>query len=238
MSTSKKHQETVMRGVKDLQKLTYRATPVHNTLDDNQLRYRCPLDNGLHTLAPKFSLGDLDLLPLEVLTPVLVQLDLETRTAFRQVNQRAMQIVDSIPEYQIILATAPGALRAVLGLKTGLWISCQLLYNKLCTRKCKHCHKVVVYLYLVTCERVCIVCLSRNKKYVLQLKSHANKRFVPLKDKFEGIPHFRSLPGYYSENVNKCAKSMVLFDHALAKRAGIESCGSKNSMKVRADVRF
>lgn len=53
-----------------------------NTLDDAQLVTRCPLDNGRWvdaSIAPHYAVGQLDQLPAELLTQVLLYLDLSHR---------------------------------------------------------------------------------------------------------------------------------------------------------------
>jgi hypothetical protein len=55
-----------------------------NTLDDAQLVTRCPLDKGRFTDAstpPRYSAGQLDQLPAELLIQVLLYIDLPSLTA-------------------------------------------------------------------------------------------------------------------------------------------------------------
>lgn len=68
-----------------------------HTLDE--IRNLCCLDNGRHRPIPKYALGALEQLPLEIIHMVLIQLDIRSLTDFRHVNQRALQVVDSIPQY-------------------------------------------------------------------------------------------------------------------------------------------
>lgn len=83
-----------------LDSLTYfRPNLKDCTLDDQDLEQSCPLDNGKHQSRLKHDLGDLDALPVEITGNILIQIDLRTLTDFRRVNNRAMQVVDSILEY-------------------------------------------------------------------------------------------------------------------------------------------
>ena len=112
---------------------------LYSPLDEYGLSQYCPLDNGRHTLKPEFGLGALAVIPLELLFNILVPLDLKTLTDFRRVNQRAMEAVDAIPPYKAIVQHTPTFLRAILTLKTGSWITCQLLVT--CKRLCFKCYQ-------------------------------------------------------------------------------------------------
>ena len=227
-----------MGGVEHFKELTYTLTHWESdfTLNKNHLDRRCPLDYGRHIATNVSSLGSLQKLPMEMLVAVLVQFDMETLTAFRQVSQSAMRVVNSIPQYCIVAVSAPDLIRAVLSLKTGRYISCQLLYDTLCTNECDTCRKIGGYVYLVTCKRVCLLCFTENKAYLPLLRSHVVQRFAPDKTKFKNIPQFKCPPGIYSENMNSCWNRTLLFDHELAKRAGIESHGSETRMLHRVSI--
>jgi hypothetical protein len=72
------------------------ANLADHTLDE--IANLCPLDNGRHHHdVPTYALGELEQLPPELLHIVLTQLDIRSLTGFQRVNQRAMQVVDSIP---------------------------------------------------------------------------------------------------------------------------------------------
>lgn len=77
-----------------------------NTLDDAQLVTRCPLDNGRYidaSIPVRYSVGQLDQLPAELLIQVLLYTDLPSLTRLRRVNRRAMELVDSVPQYAAII---------------------------------------------------------------------------------------------------------------------------------------
>ena len=181
-------------------------------LDDYGLSVHCPLDNGRHTLEPKCSIGALVVLPLEILFDVLVRLDLKTLTDFRRVNQRAMEVVDSTPEYKAIVTNVPNFLRVILGLKTGPWISCQLLNDKFLDSRCEYCNDIGGYLYLLTCRRVCFICYQK-KKY----------QFCPV-DWYEAERHY----GIWVDEDTMIAESIydgnrILVPHmTVPKRFGLE----------------
>ena len=124
----------------ELKTLTYDLPNIpDHTLDDNDLARQCPLDNGRRSFSPKFGLGDLDSLPPELLTLILAQIDIQSLTGFRRVNQRAMEWVESLPQYKALVTHAPALLRGILGIETGQWFSCQDLFDTFCTANCEVC---------------------------------------------------------------------------------------------------
>ncbi|KAL9099211.1 MAG: hypothetical protein Q9163_005254 [Psora crenata] len=202
-----------------------------NTLDENELVEHCPLDIGRHTLKPKCNLGSLDLLPSELLSGVLSQLDLQSLTDFRRVNQRAMGLVNSVPHYEVIINHAPAALRGMLSIGTAKLTTCQDLYDKLCTANCDTCGDFGGYLYLITSRRVCFICLSGDVSYLPLLRVDVVRKFGLESRDLATIPQIRSIPGYYSPNKKICRKRLTLFDHDSARCAGIAVHGTVSAME-------
>ena len=216
----------------DLQELTTPQLNIKdNTLDQNDLAYRCPLDNGRHTTNPEADLGELALLPPELLHRLLRQLDIQSLTDLRRVNQQAMILVDSVPEYRVIVTHAPNALRGMLCLGSARSNSCYDLYQKLCTAECDTCGDFGGYLYLITCRRVCFTCLSDEVSY-LPLRKADVIRDCGIESKHLGsIPHVRSRPGRYSPNSKIYRKSVTLYDRDASYRAAISIYGTEGNVK-------
>ncbi|KAF3032567.1 hypothetical protein E8E12_003148 [Didymella heteroderae] len=110
--------------------LTYPKLRINDHTLDDQLallpfgpKYNCACSRA------SSSLGALDNLPIELLTEVLLQLDLRTLADFRYVNHRARQLVDSIPQYKAIAAHAPNVIRGVLSIGTGRWTTVDTLHG-------------------------------------------------------------------------------------------------------------
>lgn len=132
---------------------SYYSNQKDHTLEDNELRKHCVLDVGRHTLQPICSLGKLDILPPELLTTVLAQLDVQSLTDFRRVNQQAMRFINSTPQYQVVVEHASDALRGMLSIGSARFSTIEDLYDKLCTATCETCSHFGGYLYLITCKR-------------------------------------------------------------------------------------
>ena len=199
------------------------------TLDDNELDEHLPLDNGWH-LHPRVNLGNLDRLPPEILSITLIQIDLQTLTDFRRVNQRAMEVIDSIPQYAAILEHTPDALRALLAVETANMTTCQDIYSQLCTFRCNTCSNFGDYLYLITLKRTCFECFTQNQSYLPLLPSEVRRRFGLTFAQLKSVPRMRSLPGCYSLEMKNCIRRVTLYDPKSAVGAGIDAHGSEEKM--------
>ena len=177
-----------------------------NTLDNAQLETRCPLDNGRHNFTPistYFSTNQLDKLPLELLMEVLLQLDISSLTRFRGLNRRAMELVNSVPQYTSIIEHCPNLFRAIVSIQADAF-DCGTLYRTLCTSRCSTCNRFGDHLYLIDCRRVCYFCFTKRPEYFPLTSREASKFFAP-KTKLSSRkllelakpPSILSLPGLY-----------------------------------------
>lgn len=151
----------------ELEGFTYPSPNILDfTLEDNDLARFCPLDNGKHEINGQIGLGIFDKLPVELqITVLLNDIDLGNLTDFRRVNQSAMELVDSIPQYKAIILHASAALRTILSTGSGSWISCWDLYDKLCTAEGEKCGDFGGFLYTITCRRVCFICFTKTESF-------------------------------------------------------------------------
>lgn len=203
-----------------------------HTLDD--IENLCPLDNGQHSRFPSYTLGSLEQLPVELINMVLIQLEIRSLTDFRRVNRRAMQVVDSIPQYKKIILHAATSIRGSLSIGTGNLFSCQELYEKLCTAGCDSCGDLGGYLYLVTCRRVCFLCFTEKTEYLPLLRADAIRKFGLHREDIATLPSMKSIPGRYSPREIKCRTRLTLIDHDAAREAGIAVHGNISAMEQYA----
>lgn len=208
-----------------------------NTLDDAQLPVRCPLDNfnfsarciDASTTTPYFPAGKLDQLPAELLLQVMLYTDIPSLTRFRRVNRRAMQLVDSVPQYASIIKHCPNIIRAILSIQADAF-DCNALYSTLCTTRCSTCERFGDHLYLIDCRRVCYFCFTQRPDYFpltigraaslfasdnRKHQSHAINKRQQLR--MANLPSVLSLPGRYctpwvNEGGNSARKQLQLFD--------------------------
>ena len=219
--------ETDILDQSQLKDLTVRSLRIKdNTLDENIPSSAFPLGKVYTHRPPEFDLGTLDVLPLELIQDVLSQLDLYSLTTFRRINRRAVEVVESIPQYKAITTHALDALRGSLSIGTGHLISCETLYEKLCTAECEECGDFAGYLYIYTCKRVCYLCFTDNENYGPLLRRHAMQEFGFGTQVLKTLPSMMSAPGRYSPNDLKRPKSLILIDFESTFRAGIAHHGS------------
>ncbi|OJJ87589.1 uncharacterized protein ASPGLDRAFT_163897 [Aspergillus glaucus CBS 516.65] len=179
-------------------------------------------------------LGSLEQLPLELINMVLIQLEIQSLTDFQRVNKRAMQVVDSIPQYKKIILHAPASIRGSLSISTGSLFSCQELYEKLCTAECDSCGDLGGYLYLVTCRRICFLCFTKKTEYLPLLQADTIRKFRLRREDIATLPSMNSVPGRYSPREIKCRTQLTLIDHDAARQAGITVHGNINAMEQYA----
>ncbi|KAI0190834.1 hypothetical protein F4808DRAFT_398638 [Astrocystis sublimbata] len=177
--------------------------------------------------APTTNIGALSRLPLELLQEVIYHLDIETLVGFRRVNREVFAVLGSVPAYRAIAKHARNALCGILAIGTGRWITCGTFYEKLSTSECETCGDFGGYLYLLTCKRVCFLCLSRDPLYLPLRPGHARRKFG-LKT-VNRSPCMRVIPGLYSPNEKKVSRC-VLVDYESTRSAGIEAHGSASAM--------
>jgi hypothetical protein len=224
--------------VHQLRDLTYpRLNLNDHTLDGNLPSPKSqPESERLH-LPHRTSVGVLDALPLELLQEILSQIDLQTLTDFQRVNRGAAKLVNSLPQLKAINTHAPNALRGILSIKTGRWITCATLYEKLCTPGCEECGDFAGYLYLLTCKRVCFLCFSENRLYMPLSRRRASSKFGLDSQVIKTLPRMRAVCGTYSPNEKKVGAPSILVDHASALCAGISLHGSLSAMHRYIEAR-
>ncbi|RAK99350.1 uncharacterized protein BO80DRAFT_318711, partial [Aspergillus ibericus CBS 121593] len=188
-----------------------------NTLDDIDRQFG--LENQLDldsSPPPRYGLGALERLPLEIIHLALMQLDIQSFTDFRRVNKRTRLITNSIPQYRNILIHTPELIRGIINIETARNFSCQDLYKKLSTAECDHCGEFGGYLYLVTCHRVCLLCFTEETDYLPLSRKDVMRKFGLESELLANLPRMRSFPGRYSPREIKCRRHETLFDHSAA----------------------
>jgi hypothetical protein len=180
---------------------------------------------------PKNDLGTLDTLPLELLSLILVQIDLRSLTDFRRINNRAMQVVDSVLEYRLIQQHTPNSIRGILSVELGSHISVQALFKTLHEPRCEDCGDFAGFIYLFTCTRVCFLCLYEKPRYFPLSISEAGRKLGVHRRLLAPLPAVNSIPGCYSPNEYIRKARLTLIDSESARQIGIAYHGSTESME-------
>ncbi|KAK3392390.1 hypothetical protein B0T20DRAFT_463656 [Sordaria brevicollis] len=122
------------------------STGGYRHLLDDDLTQRSPpyldtiISPSTGTLSPPTTaspdLGILNILPTELIIPILNHCDIRTLLYFRLLNRHALSLVDLCPGYLPIRQHAPNVLRGILAIETGKYWTLPQLWNKLCQNTC------------------------------------------------------------------------------------------------------
>ncbi|PKY06125.1 hypothetical protein P168DRAFT_135894 [Aspergillus campestris IBT 28561] len=205
-----------------------------NTLDDIDKASHADIRLDSDLDSPRYGLGALEKLPLEIVHLALVRLDVRSLTVFGRVNKRARLVTNSIPQFRRILVHAPALIRGSLNIESARFFSCQDLYRKLSTAECDSCGDFGGYLYLVTCRRVCFLCFTARADYLPLSRKDVTRKLGLDSKHIVLLPHMKSFPGRYSPRAIKCRRRETLFDYSAARQAGIAIHGTVESMEKYA----
>jgi len=142
-------------------------------------------------------LGNLDVLPLELLHSIFSMLDLRTLSGITRTCLRGTVVVESLPEYRDLIRHAPQAMAALGSTRLLHYHSASTLHATLLSASCSSCGEYGAFLFLPTCERCCYECLWRNQSLWVIPISEARKCFDLSVASAKELPTMRSLPGKY-----------------------------------------
>ena len=194
-------------------------------LEAERLARCCPLDNSQNHChgAPIFS----ETLPLELRNLILAQLDIRSLTNLRCVSQSSRLAVDEIPQYGTIRAQAPELLRAVFSHGIARWTLIEDLFNALISQTCTLCGNFAPFIYLLSCNRACEVCVSHDPQFCAQLASSAKAKSVDDRA-LASPPTLRSTPGSSIHRQHTHLEQLALFDW---KAANLLAVAMRNKAK-------
>jgi hypothetical protein len=82
------------------------------------------------------SVGNMDVLPLEILQMIMRELDLRSLTRLKRVSKRGWEIVSSLPEFDNLLRYGYLAMVALGRTNLILWHSVSTIYKTMRSQKC------------------------------------------------------------------------------------------------------
>jgi hypothetical protein len=218
--------------ISNLHHLTHHRTGFKGAmLEPVDLERGCPLDNGRHDKRDTATLGTLGTLPVELIQTILLDLDLQSLTSLRRVNRRTRLTIDTLWQYNEIITYASNSLRAALSLNVGTSISCRQLHRELCSQECVTCSRFGAFLYLLTCSRVCYVCLVEDPRFLPLTPKHARIAFGLSSSETGKLPTAITLPGIYSHNSRVRRTRISLVDRTSSRLAGIRFHKSVEQME-------
>jgi hypothetical protein len=178
-------------------------------------KYNRPHQSGRHT-----AMGALSQLPLELLDLVLSDLDIQSLYHFRAVDRLSSMTVDPLGQHKIIVRQAPNTLRAALSTGIARYISLQKLYDTLCSDACVQCGDFAAFTYLLSCSRVCYICLREKDAFLPLTLSRAGGKYGLNAASASTLPYILTLPGTYSAPPLRQSRRVTLVDSSAAERAG------------------
>ncbi|KAL4801335.1 hypothetical protein ASPSYDRAFT_722281 [Aspergillus sydowii CBS 593.65] len=93
------------------------------------------------------TLGNLQVLPPEIVYEICVLLDIQSLLSFRHVNSRAQQIVRTTRGYEAAITHALEALSVILKTNIASWFTLSDLFEVLCTRDCHYAAPLVALFF-------------------------------------------------------------------------------------------
>ena len=108
------------------------------------------------------SLGQLDILPIEIQHSILLDLDLQSLCHLRLTSYRDRIIVDTCVPLVNLVTHASNTLRTLSQTRTLSYHTLRTLHQALTSRKCEFCHDFGPFLFMLTCQRACSNCLLRS----------------------------------------------------------------------------
>ncbi|RGP61840.1 hypothetical protein FSPOR_9672 [Fusarium sporotrichioides] len=177
------------------------------------------------------SLGQLDLLPAELLLSVLDLLDFQSLSRLSRVSLLGKDVVEDLPVYSEMIQHAPETLVALGQTRLLGHHTATLLHSTLRQSKCVSCFAFGGFLFLPTCERVCFECLYENQSLRMTSPALAKQCFSLTDDDLGRIPIMHSVPGTFGlrfQFVHKQVEYLVSVKQA--KKLALEIHGSAEEL--------
>ncbi|OOF92495.1 hypothetical protein ASPCADRAFT_55460 [Aspergillus carbonarius ITEM 5010] len=144
-------------------------------------------------------LGNLQILPFEIIYEICFLLDIQSLLNLRHVNRRAHQIVRRTRGYEAVITHALEALFVILRTKVASWYTLSDLFKVLCIRDCQFCGSFGGFIFLLSFTRCCFSCIREDSLPSVIPLSVVKKRLKSSLGCLESlVPMLRSLPGTYS----------------------------------------
>lgn len=144
-------------------------------------------------------LGDLDMLPIEMLNVVLQYSDLHTLSLLSLINRKAKAIVEGFIPYKLIKTHAPHVLVVLTSTEVASHFTAVQVADALCSSSCAICGNFGLFLWVPDCVRCCFPCMRCSPKLMPMTKRDAKAAFGLSEKALSKVPIIHSLPGnYYS----------------------------------------
>nr|CEG04634.1 unnamed protein product [Fusarium clavum] len=119
-------------------------------------------------------------LPPEIISCILLELDIASLRWFSQSNRQARHVTTELPQYRQVVQHGPEAIKAIVQAGLSDCFSYRELHRALIQEQCSLCGKFGGFLFLLTCTRCCFACINTSAELnVLQMSClrEASERF-------------------------------------------------------------
>ncbi|KAG5640339.1 hypothetical protein DXG03_009175 [Asterophora parasitica] len=210
-----------------LESLTYRRTYNGETI--------APMDTDAvaerisEKRSPTSSIGELQILPLELLYLLFELSDLQAPVHLRLTCRRARMLVDASPSYRCLRIHTPHVICILLrvGIASHFTVSyiAELLHSD---SRCSRCGRFGSFLYIPECVRCCYSCMRFHRSTVPMTKADSMAAFGLTARTIATLPVMTTVPGTYGGGLRaERSRPIQLLSPALARAAAELQHGGK-----------
>ena len=181
----------------------------------------CLIDHGLSTL------GDLEVLAVELFSEILQYAPLSSVLTFRLLNKRARAAVDTSVPYKYILLNAPCIISALVRTGVSSHFTVDHIFRTFTTPDCQVCGKFGAFLWIPECIRCCIPCVRESPELCPMTECDAKAAFGLTKKTLASVPVMISLPGTYTLSETPQKRTRRLLSQKLARLAAVVAHGGE-----------
>ncbi|KAK4208859.1 hypothetical protein QBC37DRAFT_451737 [Rhypophila decipiens] len=182
--TSSNHQLAEFTNDKIIAKCTIKTRPEFDELiqpfpkEDLDL-FKAQL-RGRAAVTRSSALGDFQKIPTEIMTMVLLVMDVKSLIKFSHASSMTRALVQQVPEFRLVTKYAgTTAFLGVIATQLSIYHSIADLYTVLTTSQCSCCEDYAEMVFLPTLDRFCIYCLrSQNSDYPCTVLPHVKRTDV------------------------------------------------------------
>lgn len=154
----------------------------------------------LTSSAPVSKLGQLGLLPLELMANVCLGLDIASAFSFSQVSRHAREAIASIREFRLVGRHIAGCLWVFLNTQVASHVDMVTLFSALTASSCSFCGQFGDLVSIPTVQRCCLRCFTNEAKLQPSFLSELTRGVIGIPSaniiKRE-FPVLRTIPGSY-----------------------------------------
>ncbi|KAF8529941.1 hypothetical protein JB92DRAFT_3106331 [Gautieria morchelliformis] len=201
----------------------YDASVLSTLMDTNREPSTRLMDHGRSTL------GDLEVLAVELLNEILKYAHLSSVLTFRLLSKRARAVVDASVPYKHILLNAPCIISALVRTGVSSHFTVDEIFRSFTTPNCQVCGMFGAFLWIPECIRCCIPCLRESPELLPMTECDAKAAFGLTKRTLADVPVMISLPGTYTLSKTPQKRARRLLSQKRARLAAVAAHGGEKS---------